>query len=59
MKLINYKCPYCGKEKELLYTEQELLVAFHDIETYCSECNTVMMPFNFKNNGQVWRFNQT
>jgi predicted nucleic acid-binding Zn ribbon protein len=59
MKLINYKCLNCGHEDEVFEDEQ----VKKDEEFYnsdavliCSKCTGMMVKFNFKNNGQRWRF---
>jgi len=59
MKLINFKCLNCGHEDEVLLDEQtmnEELFYQSDTVLMCSKCEGVMVKFNFKNNGQRWRF---
>jgi hypothetical protein len=57
MKLINYICPKCNNETEILYTTEELK-DLEDKIVYC-QCKSKMKIFNFKNNSQVWKYNDT
>ena len=51
MKLLNFKCPKCGREIEKLEKKG------WKMEVFCPDCNVRMRPFNFKNNRQrmFWR----
>jgi len=53
-KIVNYKCEVCGKEEEDLINDTE---EPKDVLGNCSDCDGILKKFNFKNNCQVWRFN--
>ena len=58
MKLLNYKCVKCGREyEELLSTYEEIELG--DQLIICPVCDNEMKPFNFKNNSQTWKYNDT
>ena len=57
MKLVNYRCENEDCPNYLTYTKEMI---FHDTETpfqpYCVQCVCLMKAWNFKDNGQRWRF---
>lgn len=57
MKLFNYRCPKCGKEKDVLLTSEEQAEPWPIIP--CETCGDgqYMEQFNLKNNSQVWKYN--
>ena len=55
MKIVNFKCTGCGKEKEELLTEQEIREGAKESQV-CEFCKSTMKLWNFKNNSQVWKF---
>jgi len=59
MKLINYRCnnPECRYEEEELF--QDAQEAPNMLDHYCPMCSGILYKFNFKNNGQIWKFNDT
>jgi len=59
MKLVNYRCLKCKKQKETLLTTEELkFIRNKTVEHLVQcDCGEEMEEFNFKNNSQVWQFN--
>jgi hypothetical protein len=62
MKLVNYKCKVCGKEKEYIFQDSEWEVLKNSpnendwkILDECL-CGGNLEIFNFKNNKQTWKF---
>jgi len=57
MKLINFKCNNedCNYEEEELFQSDETLPKM--LEHYCPMCGGILYQFNFKNNQQVWKYN--
>lgn len=53
MKLINYRCPVCGKEVEFILEAGAIDIAWEE----CPKCGGKMTQFNFKNNSQRVRIN--
>ena len=56
MKLINFRCnnPKCSYEEEDFFQNGE---TFKMLKHYCPMCGGILYQFNFKNNQQVWQYN--
>ena len=53
MKLVNYRCPSCGQDHELLYNDTDEVpnCVLHP----CEECDHPgLEKWNLKDNGQCW-----
>jgi hypothetical protein len=57
MRLINFRCEDCGKDREELFTRDELeeVGELEELEERC-ECGGLLKKFDYKNNPQVWKF---
>jgi len=50
-KIINYRCPECGYDKEIDNDE----IQKENFICLCPKCKKEMIEFNFKNNSQVYK----
>jgi hypothetical protein len=55
MRLLNFKCE-CGNEDEILATTEEIEKETHK-DFKCSICGKISIPFNLKQNSQIWKYN--
>lgn len=53
MKLINFRCASCEKDREELFYDSEEQPP--ELEEKC-DCGGTFVMFNYKNNPQVWKF---
>ncbi len=59
MKLVAFKCnnPDCKFEEEDLFNDSEKVPKM--LKHFCPTCGGILYKFNFKNNSQVWKYNDT
>ena len=57
MKLVSFRCnnPECKYQEEDLFNTTEPIP--YMLSHYCPMCGGILYKFNFKDNAQVWQFN--